>query len=278
MEQIPVLVDELGVARLQNAVYVGLMKFTLDQMNNEFDVDNPAPGKLGLQLTSYTAAYNVLNNAYALQMKRMETADIAALDSEGDQLIYGVKGMLEATLRMTYDQERMQKAQVFNEFVRKYRLDPTENMLAEWSKVQQMTEEWAGNAHLRMCGEALGLNGPMTRLQAIADEIRRLMTERNAATPEAQAMKQARAAMDDEYRALILILNSYAVVDSDTERFNVLIRALNKNIEYIRKHAMSGGASEDEGQEGGDTPTPTPKPDDQGGDDEGGEVTPVTPE
>jgi hypothetical protein len=27
MEQIPVLVDELGVARLQNAVYVGLMKF-----------------------------------------------------------------------------------------------------------------------------------------------------------------------------------------------------------------------------------------------------------
>ena len=30
MEQIPVLVDELGVARLQNAVYVGLMKFTLD--------------------------------------------------------------------------------------------------------------------------------------------------------------------------------------------------------------------------------------------------------
>lgn len=31
MEQIPVLVDELGVARLQNDVYVELMKFTLDQ-------------------------------------------------------------------------------------------------------------------------------------------------------------------------------------------------------------------------------------------------------
>ena len=72
-------------------------------MISEFDVDNPAPGKLGLQLTSYTAAYNVLNNAYALQMKRMETAGIAALDTEGDQLIYGVKGMLEAMLRMTYD-------------------------------------------------------------------------------------------------------------------------------------------------------------------------------
>ena len=241
-------------------------------MNHEFDVDNPAPGKLGLQLTSYTAAYNVLNNAYALQMKRMETADIAALDTEGDQLIYGVKGMLEATLRMTYDQERMQKAQVFNEFVRKYRLDPKENMLAEWSKVQQMTEEWAGDALLQQYGEALGLNGPMARLQAIADEIRRLMTERNAATPEAQAMKQARAAMDDEYRALILILNSYAVVDSDTERFNVLIRALNKNIEYIRKHAMSGGSSEDEEQEGADTPTPEPTLEPEP------EPTPVTPE
>lgn len=59
MEHIPVLVDEQGVARQQNAEYVGLMKFTLDQMNHEFDEDNPAPGKLGRQLTSYTAAYRV---------------------------------------------------------------------------------------------------------------------------------------------------------------------------------------------------------------------------
>lgn len=264
MEQIPVLVDELGVARLQNAVYVGLMKFTLDQCNANFDPEeNPAPPKLTRQIASYTGAYDMLNNAYALQMKRMETADIAALDTEGDQLIYGVKGLLESMLRMTYDQERLSKAQVFNEFVRKYRLDPTENMLAEWSKVQQMTEEWAGDALLRQYGEALGLNGPMGRLQAIADEIRRLMTVRNAATPEAQAMKQARAVMDGEYRALILILNSFAVVDDDTERFLTIIRALNKNIEYIRKHAMSGATAEDEpqdggGSDGGETPEPTP--------------------
>ena len=119
MEQIPVLVDEFGVARLQNAVYVGLMKFTLDQCNANFDhEENPAPPKLTRQIASYTGAYNMLNNAYALQMKRMETADIAALDTEGNQLIYGVKGLLESMLRMTYDQERLSKAQVFNEFVR----------------------------------------------------------------------------------------------------------------------------------------------------------------
>ena len=208
MEQIPVLVDELGVARLQNAVYVGLMKFTLDQMNNEFDVDNPAPGKLGLQLTSYTAAYNVLNNAYALQMKRMETAGIAALDTEGDQLIYGVKGMLEATLRMTYDQERMQKAQVFNELVRKYRLDPTENMLAEWSKVQQMTEECAGDALLQQYGEALGLNGPMARLQPVS-------TQR---TPQPASYLARREMVLGQLKELLKVHRSQILWGKDTKK------------------------------------------------------------
>ena len=59
----------------------------------------------------------------------------------------------------------------------------------------------------------------------------------------------------------------YALIDNDTERFQVLIAALNANIDYVKIHAMTKG-------EEGDEPEPTP--DDQGGD--GGEVTPVTPE
>ena len=93
------------------------------------------------------------------------------------------------------------------------------------------------------------------------------MTERSAGLPAQKTMKQAREAVYPEYRALILLLNAFAVTDSEPDRYAALIFQLNNNIDYVKIHAMTKGtASEDEG---GDEPEP------DGG---GGEVTPVQPE
>ena len=79
-------------------------------------------------------------------------------------------------------------------------------------------------------------------------------------------MKQAREAVYPEYRALILLLNAFAVTDSEPDRYAALIFQLNNNIDYVKIHAMTKGtASEDEGGE--------PEPDT-----DGGEATPVQPE
>ena len=266
MQQIPELVQELNLRGTTNAVCVATVKFTLDQLDGTFDADHPAPGKLAPQIEDLRTSYGAMNTAYAEQMKRSETAEIAALDQEGDQLLYGVKGTLEAAIRMTFDQQRLQLAQTLWETYRKYRIDPTENMIAEWAKVQQFTEEYLKSADLQACGTALSLDGAIRRLDAIQADIRRLMTERNAQTPEAKAMKTARENVYPEYRTTILLLNAYAAIDANAERYQSLIRTLNANIDYLRKHAMSKGSS-------GDEPTPTPD-----GGSTGGDVTPVAPE
>ena len=153
-------------------------------------------------------------------------------------------------------------------FLKKYRIDVRENMIEEWSKLQQMTEEADGDVLVRQDIATLGLTDLMTRLTAIAAELRQKMTERSAGLPAQKAMKQAREAVYPEYRALILLLNAFAVTDSEPNRFAALIFQLNNNIDYVKIHAMTKGtASEDEG---GDEPEP-----DGGG---GGEVTPVQPE
>lgn len=281
MVEIPILVQDFALRNLTNAVVVDTAKFTRDQFNLFFTPSNPAPTKLAQQFLIYSPAYDRLNAAYALQMKSLDTTDISNLDSEGDQLVYAVTGTVEAFMRMSFDADKQRKAVVFNEFWRKYKIDAKENMISEWSKIQQACEEEAGSAELQAAAEALGLTGAMARLAVIADELRQKITERSAEAPEAQAMKNAREALYPEYRALILLLNSYAAVDDDPTRFSQLIGTLNRNINYVRIHAVNGGSAagtsnpgggsstgSETGESGGSTETP-------GG---GGTTTPDTPD
>lgn len=260
MVQIPALVQELNLRNQTNAVIIDTARFTIEQFNLFFTASNPAPAKLASQLANCSAAYGRMNSSYAVQVKSLDTADIKNLDTEGDQLVYAVTGTVEAFMRMAFDPEKQRKAQVFNEFFRKYNIDTRENMISEWSKIQQACEEWSETTALQDAATALGLAGAMARLQEVATTLRQTITQRSAEAPEAQAMKNAREAFYPEYRTLILLLNSFAAVDDDPTRFSQLIGTLNRNIDYVRIHAMSGtSAAGTSGTGGGGSSTTDPE-------------------
>ena len=269
MIQIPEQVKDAPIVRMKNAVLVGTMKFTLERFDASFDAEeNPAPPRLAAQLAEFRASYEALNAAYALTRESLITQDIAALDEEGDQLYLGLKETVEGARRMTYMPARKEAGDRLLVFLKKYRIDVRENMIEEWSKLQQMTEEADGDVLVRQDIATLGMTDLMTRLTAIAAELRQKMTDRSAGLPAQKAMKQAREAVYPEYRALILLLNAFAVTDSEPDRYAALIVQLNNNIDYVKIHAMTKGtASEDEG---GDEPEPTPTPDPSGGGDDSG--------
>lgn len=223
---------------MQNAVLVSHCKFTLDQMNSNFGKDNPMPEKMAQQLQNFSKAYDALNAAYAVQQKSKETADIAALDQEGDQLISALKGMIAAAQRMGFDPQRVAAAQSLGDTYAKYRVDATENLISEWSKMQQFVEEVMQDKTMKEQAQQIGIDTLLERLGKIADDIRRLMTERSTNQPNTGAIKQAREAIYPEYRALVMLLNAYAIVDDDPHRFDGLIDILNANIDYTRRHAV----------------------------------------
>ena len=125
--------------------------------------------------------------------------------------------------------------------MKKYGIDVKENMISEWSKIQQLCEEANNSLQVQADVATLGLTELLARLTEIANQLR------------------DKLAIYPEYRLLIDLLNSYARIDNDTERFQVLIAALNANIDYVKIHAMNKG-------EEGDEPEPGP------------EATPVEPE
>ena len=281
MVQIPILVQDLPLTRLTNSVLVGTMKFTLDQCGAFFTAQNPAPARLAQQQTDFSAAYGRLNAAYALTRESLITQDISGLDEEGDQLFLAVKETSLAAQRMTYVPARKEAGDRNVVMLKKYRIDTKENMISEWSKIQQLCEEANASAQITADMATLGLTEVMVRLTTIADTLRNKITERSNELPALKAMKQAREAIYPEYRALIQLLNAFALVNDNVQQYASLISTLNGNIDYVRIHAMKdggetlggGGSSQPDnggGENGGGSdPTPTPDPNSGGGDNGG---------
>ena len=248
MVQIPTLVQDLPLTRLTHSVLVGTMKFTLDQFGAFFNAQNPAPARLAQQQASFSTAYGTLNAAYALTRESLLTQDISSLDDEGDQLYLAVKETSLAAQRMTYVQARKQAGDRNVVLLKKYRIDTKENMISEWSKIQQLCEEANASAQITADMATLGLTEVMARLTTIADTLRDKLTERSSEMPALKAMKQAREALYPEYRALIQLLNAFALVSDNVQQYDTLISTLNGNIDYVRIHAMSSGNGSSSGQ------------------------------
>jgi len=256
MITLPTLVQDLNIARMTNSVYVGTMKFTIENIEaftNNFPSEIPDVEMLRAALASAKPAWKALDEAYAKTLRSAITDDITALDAEGDQLYMAVKQTVEGAQKMTFDAARVQAAKLYTELLKKYKVDTKENMISEWSKIQQLCEEAAASEAIGQAETALGIATAMDRLTAIATEIRQKITERSGELPEAQQMKKARAAMDPEYRALIQVLNASAIIYGQVSDFSGIIKKLNDNINYVRVHAMSKTAA-------GDTPEPEPEP------------------
>lgn len=257
MISIPTLVNELNLARLTNSVFVGTMKFTVENVEAftlEFPSEHPSVEMLRTALTSAKAAYRVLDEAYAKTLRSAITDDITALDAEGDQLYMAVKQTVEGAAKMTFDPARMQAAKLYIEMLKKYKIDTKENMISEWSKIQQLCEEAAASETIGQAEQTLGIATAMDCLTAIVAQIREKITQRSGELPEAQQMKKARTAMDPEYRTLIQVLNASAIIYGQSSDFSGIIKMLNDNINYVKIHAMSKTTT------GGDEPTPEPEP------------------
>ena len=83
---IPTQVHDSNLARLTNSIYVGTMKFTVEniqEFTNGFLPDVPDVEKLKMALTSAKVAYRVLDETYAKTLRLVITDDITALDTEG---------------------------------------------------------------------------------------------------------------------------------------------------------------------------------------------------
>ena len=73
-------VQNAPITQMKLTHFVGLMTFTKDSFNQNFDAETPAPAKIAAQLARFTTAYTRLDNAYKTDSYSLLTKDLKEAD------------------------------------------------------------------------------------------------------------------------------------------------------------------------------------------------------
>jgi hypothetical protein len=244
---------ELNLSYLKQTHLVGLMSFTRDQFAASFSTEKPAPTKLQAQIAAFNKAYADLDTAYRADTYSLDTDELKAADKECDSIFMSIKKMVQAQQGFDFNPELKAAANRLMQAIDKFGIDVSEDYLGENNKLQQLLQEIAQSTQLTADAKALGLEAALAQLKEKATLVRDLLTSRGLAKAPKGRMKQARQAVEDEYRQLIQLLNAYALVDDDEHRFDSLLNLLNQNIDYLKTTVLARGgkAAQEEPNNGG---------------------------
>ena len=240
-------VKSINLFDLRQTHLVGLMTFTRDQFAASFTTEKPAPAKLQAQIAAFNAAYADLDAAYRADSYSLDTTELKNADKECDSIFMSIKKMVQAQQEFNFNPELKAAANRMMQAIDKFRIDVNEDYLGENNKLQQLLQEITESTQLTADAKALGLEAAIAQLKEKATQVRDLLTSRGLAKAPKGRMKQARQAVEQEYRQLTQLLNAYALIDDDEHRFDSLFNLLNQNIDYLKNTVLArGGKAEQE--------------------------------
>ena len=230
------LVPYIDLGNFPNDLHLQLNQTQDEQMDAEFDVDNPAPGKLATAIADHKAAVATENSAYIVSRSSEYTEQIAEQDAIRDTKIDEATSVANAMAKVASLPAMQQAAQVWLRGWNVYKPNPKSAYEAETTAIQQWYEDYQADADQVQAARTLGIEQIIADMVAANNEVHRLIVLRENTQGQQQntsiSLKDARTATDKAYKWMILCLNSYKVVDQDPDRFTVVTSNLIAQQEY----------------------------------------------
>ena len=236
MEDGILLVPFLDLTHFPNNLHLQFNQTQDEQMDAEFDVDNPAPGKLATAIADHKAAVATENSAYIVSRSSEYTEQIAEQDAIRDTKIDEATSVSNAMSKVASLPAMQQAAQVWLRGWNVYKPNPKSAYEAETTAIQQWYEDYQADADQQQAARTLGIEQIIADMVAANNEVHRLIVLRENTQGQQQntsiSLKDARTATDKAYKWMILCLNSYKVVDQDPDRFTTVTSNLIAQQEY----------------------------------------------
>ena len=255
-------------------------------------------GALGTVWTTFTAAYDAFDEAYAQTRKWAQTEEIEGLDTTRDQALSAFNAALKS-MQSSPNAQKQQAARLLMFIREKYTLNASDEYMKETTAIAQMIQEMEENMQAEQALTTTGLDDWFQDLKAKNEAFLAKMNERTEAQAGQQKgiVREKRLLAEAAYKNVVKLLNAAAIMEQPADLdYNPVIDRLNAEVEHYRQilarkgtstgtnSGGDGGSSDggddggsDGGSDGGDTPTPDPTPDPTptpdpsgGGDDEPG--------
>ena len=237
---------DINIQRMNNGAHFTFVSNILARA----EADTAVKEKASELVSNFKTAVSAEDEALKISQKSLLTDEIAKADSDRDALYAGYKKAVEGFLAMPIA-DMAQAAKILSQHIKDYKINTAEQLDKETGLLVNFISDLEDKYAAQVA--KLGLTAFITNLKEVNERVRTLTLQR---TNEkigitVGALKTARTASDDAYRALVKMVNALALVFGEKD-YTAFIDYVNTEITHYKREVIgqkvkapstSGGSS-----------------------------------
>lgn len=228
---------DINIQRMNNGAHFTFVSNILARA----EADTAVKGKAAELVSNFKAAVSAEDEALKISQKSLLTDDIAKADIDRDALYAGYKKAVEAFLAMPIA-DMAQAAKVLAQHIKDYKINTAGQLDKETGLLVNFITDLEDKYSAQVA--KLGLTAFVTNLKEANERVRMLTLQRTNEKMGVTvgALKAARTASDDAYRALVKMVNALALVYGEKD-YTAFIDYANTEITHYKREVLNQKAS-----------------------------------
>ena len=228
---------DINIQRMNNGAHFTFVSNILARA----EADTAVKEKASEIVSNFKTAVSAEDEALKISQKSLLTDEIAKADSDRDALYAGYKKAVEGFLAMPIA-DMAQAAKILSQHIKDYKINTADQLDKETGLLVNFISDLEDKYAAQVA--KLGLTAFVTNLKEANERVRTLTLQR---TNEkigitVGALKTARTASDDAYRALVKMVNALALVFGEKD-YTAFIDYVNTEITHYKREVLGQKAS-----------------------------------
>lgn len=228
---------DINIQRMNNGAHFTFVSNILARA----EADTAVKEKASELVSNFKTAVSTEDEALKISQKSLLTDEIAKADNDRDALYAGYKKAVEGFLAMPIA-DMAQAAKILSQHIKDYKINTADQLDKETGLLVNFISDLEDKYAAQVA--KLGLTAFVTNLKEANERVRTLTLQR---TNEkigitVGALKTARTASDDAYRALVKMVNALALVFGEKD-FTAFIDYVNTEITHYKREVLGQKAS-----------------------------------
>lgn len=224
---------DINIQRMNNGAHFTFVSNILARA----EADTAVKEKASELVSNFKTAVSAEDEALKISQKSLLTDEIAKADSDRDALYAGYKKAVEAFLAMPIA-DMAQAAKVLAQHIKDYKINTAGQLDKETGLLVNFITDLEDKYSAQVA--KLGLTAFVTNLKEANERVRMLTLQRTNEKMGVTvgALKVARTASDDAYRALVKMVNALALVFGEKD-YTAFIDYVNTEITHYKREVLN---------------------------------------
>lgn len=257
---------DINIQRMNNGAHFTFVSNILARA----EADTAVKEKASELVSNFKTAVSAEDEALKISQKSLLTDEIAKADCDRDALYAGYKKAVEAFLAMPIA-DMAQAAKVLAQHIKDYKINTAGQLDKETGLLVNFITDLEDKYSAQVA--KLGLTAFVTNLKEANERVRMLTLQRTNEKMGVTvgALKVARTASDDAYRALVKMVNALALVFGEKD-YTSFIDYVNTEVTHYKREVLGQKASDPStsGSSSADSGSSTPSGGNSGSSSSGG--------